>query len=95
MTPATAGVPWGMGTDRERRIAPYYAARLEDLRHADAIGVECLAREHQATVPVAALRERLAEWCRVAELWRVLRCENCGAKAQATVDARKALGCRD
>ena len=42
-------------------------------------------------VPVEVLRAKLPAWERVLDLGRNMRCENCGARGRAMVDAQ-ALG---
>jgi hypothetical protein len=69
-----------------------YAARVEDLVHHPTVTVECLDCRRRTEVPVEVLRARLPAWERVLDLGRSMRCENCGTRGRAMVDARRALG---
>ncbi len=69
-----------------------WAARVDDLQSAPTVGVECLECGHKSEVAVVALAAKLPGWYRVTEIWRVVRCEKCGAKGRASIDARRALG---
>jgi hypothetical protein len=69
-----------------------YAARVEDLVHHPTITVECHDCRRRTEVPVEVLWAKLPPWERVLDLGRSMRCENCGARGGAMVDARRALG---
>jgi hypothetical protein len=69
-----------------------YAACVEHLTFAPTVIIECLACEHRAEVAVAASAAKAPGWFRVLDLPRILRCENCGKKGRAIIDARLALG---
>jgi hypothetical protein len=69
-----------------------YAACVEHLLFAPTITIECLACEHRAEVAVAAIAAKTPGWFRVLDLPRMLRCENCGVKGRAVINARQALG---
>jgi hypothetical protein len=74
-----------------------YAARIEDLTHAQTVSVSAHA-PHKAEIPVTTIAAKLPGWYRVSELSRVLRCRVCRAIGNGTetggvrVDARQALG---
>jgi uncharacterized Zn finger protein len=72
--------------------APLYAARIEDLQFAPTVGSECLECGHKGEIPVELIAAKLPEWYRVLDIYRIVRCEKCGAKGRAIIDARRALG---
>jgi hypothetical protein len=71
---------------------PLYAARIEDLKHYPTISIECADCWRRTEMPVSFIRERMPAWERVLDIPRVLRCDGCGSKGRAVVDARRALG---
>ena len=62
------------------------------LVHHPTVTVECHDRRRCMEVQVEILRAWLRAWERVLDLGRNMRCDNCGAKGRAMVDARRALG---
>lgn len=71
-----------------------YAARVEDLVHWPTVTIECTDCRRRTEVPVEEIKARVPAWQRVLNIPIVLRCENCGAKGRAVIDARKELGYR-
>jgi hypothetical protein len=83
--------------EQRRNIVPLYAARVEDLTHAETVSVSCTCG-HKAEIPVVTIAAKLPDWYRVSELSRVMRCRACRAIGDGTetgnvrVDPRRALG---
>ena len=83
--------------EQRRNIVPLYAARVEDLTHAETVSVSCTCG-HKAEIPVVTIAAKLPDWFRVSELSRVMRCRACRAIGDGTetgdvrVDPRQALG---
>jgi hypothetical protein len=69
-----------------------YAARIEDLEHHPTISIECVDCRRKTEMLVSFSRKRLPAWERVLDIPLVLRCDGCGLKGRAVVDARRALG---
>ena len=69
-----------------------YSARIEDLVHWPTVKIECIECRRSTEMPVEEIRARLPSWQRVLNIPIMLRCENCGSKGRAVIDARRALG---
>lgn len=69
-----------------------WSARVEHLLNHDTVSLECLECGHKSEVSVEAIRAKLPDWYRVKEIWRVMKCANCGQRGRGLVDARRALG---
>ena len=74
-----------------RNIVPLYAARVENLVHADMVRVLCTCG-HKGTVSVAAIKALLPGYEPVGAIKRVMRCHRCNTKGDVEVDCRAALG---
>jgi hypothetical protein len=77
--------------EHKGNIVPMYAARVEDLVHAPAIGVTCSCG-HISTVAVAFIVKRVGGSTPIKELHHRLRCRECDRRGDCRVDARAALG---
>ena len=69
------------------KMAPLYAARIEDLGPNDFVRVECIACGHDEMVPKVGLTAglRLPPETRLLDLEPRLRCRECDAKGDAVV----------
>ena len=77
--------------EQNDNIVPMYAARVENLTHADVVRVLCTCG-HKSAVSVAIIKQRVPGYMPVDAIARVMRCRRCNAKGDCEVDARAALG---
>jgi ribosomal protein S27E len=76
--------------NRETRMLPLYAARIEDLGSGDFVKVDCAACHHVALLtPEALLRVGLSSAAKVLDLKGRLRCRGCGSKGRSVVSIRR------
>ena len=65
---------------------PRYDFRLEKLRFFHLVRASCRACTHKAVIPHATLRQGRPGYTRLMSLERQLRCRNCGARGNASLD---------
>jgi hypothetical protein len=71
---------YGSGANIKNNGAGDGAARVENLQFAPTVDVERLKCGHKSELAVEAVAKKLPEWYRALDIYRVVRCEMCGAR---------------
>jgi hypothetical protein len=66
------------------RMVPLYAARVEDLREGQFVGVICENCGHAADVAVQAIQARMSGRSFVSHIDRRLKCDKCGKSGKVS-----------
>jgi hypothetical protein len=79
----------GTYQEREARMLPLYAARIEDLGPGDFVKVDCAACHHVAVLAREfLLRLGLSPQTKVLDLKERIRCRGCGKRGRAVVSIK-------